>query len=203
MLYRKGMQVAERFRQELCPKVLRQNAWIPADTDEGVAYWEALQLVKAWTEINHAVLHDMAELLYGVTLTQVTRVVSSHNFVFREGSVYAHAKGATPMVAGELQLVPMNMSEGVWVVQPSQSDFAPHGAGRNVSRTAYLESDTGKAPPSVTHRFYSGHPDVTEYPGAYKDPQAIESVVEAHSLATIVDRIRPHGVIMAGRSQFD
>lgn len=44
-LYKIGMSVAEKFRKKLSPKTLKQNAWIPADTEEGVAYWEALQLI--------------------------------------------------------------------------------------------------------------------------------------------------------------
>ena len=42
-LYSKGMKIAERFRKELSPDTLRQNAWIPFDTEEGKQYWEALQ----------------------------------------------------------------------------------------------------------------------------------------------------------------
>ena len=51
-LYGKGMKIAEQFRQELSPNTLKQNAWIPFKTEEGKAYWEALQIVRKWTKKN-------------------------------------------------------------------------------------------------------------------------------------------------------
>jgi RNA-splicing ligase RtcB len=53
-LFRTGMRIAERYRKQLSPKTLKQNAWIPFDTDEGKQYWDALQIVRAWTKQNHA-----------------------------------------------------------------------------------------------------------------------------------------------------
>ncbi|MEO1493021.1 MAG: RtcB family protein, partial [Pseudomonadota bacterium] len=49
-LYKAGMEVAEKYRRQLSPQTLKQNAWIPADTEEGAAYWEALQLIRTWTK---------------------------------------------------------------------------------------------------------------------------------------------------------
>ena len=57
-LYARGMHVAEQFRKELSPETLRQNAWIPFETEEGKNYWEALQIIRKWTKLNHEVLHD-------------------------------------------------------------------------------------------------------------------------------------------------
>ena len=57
-LYRHGLEVAERFRREPSPETLPQSAWIPADSEEGRAYREALQVVRRWTKANHAVLHE-------------------------------------------------------------------------------------------------------------------------------------------------
>lgn len=57
-LYKKGMKVAERFRKELSPKTLKRNAWIPFDTQEGKDYWEALQIVRDWTKLNHTTIHN-------------------------------------------------------------------------------------------------------------------------------------------------
>ncbi|MGP9791317.1 hypothetical protein ACTZWY_15310 [Roseinatronobacter sp. NSM] len=47
------MQLAERFRKALLRATLKQNAWIPADSDEGLAHWDALQLLRRWTKANH------------------------------------------------------------------------------------------------------------------------------------------------------
>ena len=49
-LYNKGMKVAERFRRELSPTTLKQNAWIPFETEEGKSYWNALQIIRKWTK---------------------------------------------------------------------------------------------------------------------------------------------------------
>ncbi len=57
-LYTKGMKVAERFRKDLSPNTLKQNAWIPFETEEGKSYWEALQIIRNWTKLNHEVIHN-------------------------------------------------------------------------------------------------------------------------------------------------
>jgi hypothetical protein len=36
LLYKSGMEVAERFRRDISPETPRHNAWIPADTKEAV-----------------------------------------------------------------------------------------------------------------------------------------------------------------------
>ncbi|MNY39181.1 hypothetical protein D3C86_1738560 [compost metagenome] len=57
-LYDKGMKVANRFRMELSPETLKENAWIPYETEEGKQYWEALQLIRKWTKENHESIHN-------------------------------------------------------------------------------------------------------------------------------------------------
>ena len=57
-LYKHGMEMAERFRRELSPETLSQNAWIPSESEEGRAYWDALQLTRRWTKANHTGIHQ-------------------------------------------------------------------------------------------------------------------------------------------------
>ncbi|MEM7686246.1 MAG: RNA-splicing ligase RtcB, partial [Pseudomonadota bacterium] len=57
-LYIAGMEVAEAYRRRHAPKTLKQNAWIPADSEDGVAYWEALQISRMWTKTNHNSIHQ-------------------------------------------------------------------------------------------------------------------------------------------------
>ncbi len=59
MLYKRGMAIAEGFRQKLSPETRKQNGWIPFDTHEGEAYWDALQIMREWTRANHFAIHDM------------------------------------------------------------------------------------------------------------------------------------------------
>ncbi len=214
LLFKAGMAVAERFRRQLSPATQRQNAWIPADTPEGRAYWQALGLIRDWTRANHAVLHDgvAARLRAGVQ----DRFWNEHNFVFRRGDLFLHGKGATPAWAGHaddsngLALIPLNMAEPVLVVRGSDAasalGFAPHGAGRNYSRGAHLRRLGAVAPAAqvaretagLDIRFHAGAPDVSELPSAYKDAGAVMRQIQDYGLAQVVDCIDPHGCIMAG-----
>ena len=84
--------------------------------------------------------------------------------------------------------------------------FAPHGAGRNFSRTAFLRRHAGKTEEQlvaeqtagIDARFFCGIPDVSELPGAYKDAASMRRQIDAFGLAEIVDLIEPLGSIMAG-----
>ena len=213
-LYKLGMKAAERFRNELSVGVLKQNAWIPADSPEGVAYWEALQLIRKWTKGNHNALHQAATVAAGAEVRE--RFWNEHNFVFRKGDLYYHAKGATPVDVEMLpdtngtQIVPLNMGEPILLIRGGVTDrnlgFAPHGAGRNVSRTAHKRGLGGESEASVFARetegldvrFYSGHVDVSELPTAYKPAATVRRQMADFGLADVVDEIRPYGSIMAG-----
>ena len=58
-LYKRGMAVARRHTAIHAPKVPGHNAWIKASSDDGRAYWEALQVVRLWTKANHITIHDL------------------------------------------------------------------------------------------------------------------------------------------------
>ena len=94
-LYKQGMQAAERFRKEMSPRTLKKNAWIPYSHPQGQEYWEALQIVRAWTKLNHEVLHDATCRAMNVDATD--RFWNEHNFVFKDEDLFYHAKGATPL----------------------------------------------------------------------------------------------------------
>jgi tRNA-splicing ligase RtcB (3'-phosphate/5'-hydroxy nucleic acid ligase) len=193
---------------------MRPNAWIPADTPEGLAYWEALQLIRQWTKANHNAIHQAATVGAGAKMRD--RFWNEHNFVFRRGDLFYHAKGATPIAADFLpdtngtQIVPLNMAEPILLIRgevtASNLGFAPHGAGRNMSRSAHkrgLGSYTDAAvfaaeTAGLDARFYSGHVDVSELPSAYKPAATVRAQMAQFGLATVVDEILPYGSIMAG-----
>ena len=81
--------------------------------------------------------------------------------------------------------------------------FAPHGAGRNLSRTAYLRSNAPAWPEGIDARFYCGRPDLSELPGAHKDAASVRIQIERYDLAEIVDTVEPYGSIMAGDWEAD
>ena len=212
-LYTKGMKIAERFRQELSPDTKKQNAWIPFETEEGQAYWDALQIIRAWTKTNHEVLHNsVAEAL---EIEIENRYWNEHNFVFKDGDLFYHAKGATPLDAKFMpdisgpRLIPLNMSEPVLIVEGNTTKtnlgFAPHGAGRNVSRTQHRKSKTGttmqifkEETRGLDIRFFSKEIDITELPSAYKNANAVRQQMDDFNLGKVIDEVMPYGCIMAG-----
>jgi RNA-splicing ligase RtcB len=220
MLYKAGMAAAEKVTQVLSPETAWHNAWIPADTREGEAYWQALQAIRLWTRANHYAIHDLIADALG--FERKDRFWNEHNFVFRKSDgLFYHAKGATPAWAdfapdsSGLTLIPLNMAEPVLIARGRDAEnglgFAPHGAGRNFSRSAYMRRQEGRTEGQIVAeqtagidaRFFCGIPDVSELPGAYKSAAAVRAQIAEFGLAEVVDTIEPIGCIMAGDWQRD
>jgi RNA-splicing ligase RtcB len=269
-LYKHGMQVAESFRREISPKTIPRNAWIPYDTELGKNYWEALQIIREWTKLNHTLLHDKTfatlarsqkiasdydnlllpdhqdrlevrsvselkskELELKTTSTPSSansklktkvkdRFWNEHNFVFKDGENFYHAKGATPLddkfvpdSQNGLRLIPLNMAEPVLIIKGNTTEnnlgFAPHGAGRNISRSQHKRNLADRTTEEIFAtetagldvRFFSGEIDISELPSAYKNADNVQRQMEEFGLGTVVDRIMPYGCIMAGDWQKD
>jgi RNA-splicing ligase RtcB len=219
-LYAQGMQLAEYFRKEISPKTSETNAWIPFDTDEGKAYWEALQLVRAWTKLNHSTIHNATT--QKLNIDPHDRFWNEHNFVFRENDLFYHAKGATPLddkfvpdSKDGLRLIPLNMSEPVLIVKgittANNLGFAPHGAGRNISRGLHKKNNSHKTIEQIfleetkglDVRFFSNQIDISELPSAYKNAEIVKRQMHEFSLGEVIDEIMPYGCIMAGDWQVD
>lgn len=233
ILYDKGMKVAERFRKILSPETLIENAWIPFDTEEGASYWEALQLIRKWTKENHESIHNATLEKLNSKIKEdgfstaedhkdikvEDRYWNEHNFVFREGDLFYHAKGATPLddkflpdITGP-RLIPLNMAEPVLIVRGATTDrnlgFAPHGAGRNFSRTQHKKSLAHKTIDEVFAeetqgldiRFFSNDIDISELPSAYKSAKNVRAQIEEFGLCEVIDEVLPYGCIMAGDVQ--
>lgn len=213
-LYDQGMHVAENFRKVLSPETMKQNAWIPFETEEGQNYWDALQTIREWTKLNHAIIHDLIASETGATVEN--RYWNEHNFVFKDRDLFYHAKGATPLnskfmndITGP-RLIPLNMSEPILIVDGETTannlGFAPHGAGRNISRTAHRKSKGEQSIDAIFAeetvgldvRFFSNEIDITELPSAYKNTATVRSQMKEFGLGTVIDEVLPFGCIMAG-----
>jgi len=150
------------------------------------------------------------------------RFWNEHNFVFKDGDDFYHAKGATPLddkfvpdSKDGLRLIPLNMAEPILIVRGETTatnlGFAPHGAGRDVSRTAHKRSHGDRAIADIFAeetagldvRFFSGEIDVSELPSAYKNAANVQAQMAEFGLGEVVDRIMPYGCIMAGDWQKD
>lgn len=216
-LYKRGMAAAKKHTTIHAPKVPAHNAWLKASSDEGVAYWSALQVVRLWTKASHFAIHDLVARDIGNKVAD--RFWNEHNFVFqRDDGLFYHGKGATPSYSGFAvddsghTLIPLNMAEPILITRHANRQdalgFAPHGAGRNMGRKAYLRSIAERTPADVWReqitergidaRFYCGIPDLSELPGAYKSAAAVRSQIEKYKLGEVIDEILPYGSIMAG-----
>lgn len=229
-LYKRGKAAAERHTRIVAGRVPAHNAWIKADSEQGQDYWQALQLVRQWTKMNHFAIHNMVARAIGNSI--VGQFWNEHNFVFqRSDGLFYHAKGATPNFKGfaaddqGLTLIPLNMAQPILIAEHVDNEdalsFAPHGAGRNLSRTGHIKrlaeefgaDARGLSPNNVADimsretkgldvRFYTGSPDVSELPSAYKNADQVQAQIEKFGLAKITDRIRPRGSMMAGEMKW-
>jgi tRNA-splicing ligase RtcB (3'-phosphate/5'-hydroxy nucleic acid ligase) len=215
LLYKMGMEIAECFRKQLSPETAKHNAWIPSETDDGRAYWDALQIMRTWTKKNHFAIHDAVAKALNVKVKG--RYWNEHNFVFRKSDgLFYHAKGATPAFenyaadASGLTLIPLNMAQPILIARGLNADnglgFAPHGAGRNLSRSAFMKRNTQITEAQIVAdqtqgldvRYFCGIPDISELPSAYKDAASVRRQIAEFGLAEVVDTIEPIGCIMAG-----
>lgn len=220
MVYKRGMAVAQRMTKQGFD-VPAHMSWIPYDTYEGRDYWAALQKVREWTKLNHLAIHTTVreKMLHAPAVVGNTTIWNEHNFVFRrEDGLFYHAKGATPSFEGfseddlGLSIIPMNMGAPVYVTEhtnnPDALGFAPHGAGRNMSRSAYLKGIREEDKPDlyvlttegIDVRWFNGTPDLSECPGAYKNAKQIVTSIKENNLAKIRTIIHPYGCIMAGEA---
>jgi len=226
---KRGQRQAEKHTNKVAEGVPRSAAWLDYDTEEGQAYWEALQYVSRWTLANHQSIHQ--RFLDSIGATATTAFGNEHNFVWKKDQgdekkpVFLHGKGATPAWKDDagnplLGLIPLNMAEPILIVLGKDNQdclgFAPHGAGRNLSRTAlkkrfYTETrsnDPKAVQVAIDHatkgldiRWYCGKPDLSESPIAYKNADQVKAQIKQFSLAEIVAEIQPLGCIMAGEDE--
>lgn len=222
-LYKRGQAAARKWCDEHAGRVPDAACWLPADSPEGVAYWEALQYISRWTRENHVLIHEA--LLRRVGERALAQIGNEHNFVWKRGEVFLHGKGATPAWRDELGrpllgLIPLNMAREILLVLGADNagylSFCPHGAGRNLSRTAMLrpfkdadgELDPARVKAALAEttagldvRWFNGAPDLSESPLGYKDATKVKAQIARFGLATVVGEIQPLGCIMAGEAE--
>lgn len=221
-LYKRGQVAARKWCDENAKDIPDAAAWIPGDSPEGRAYWDALQYISRWTRENHAILHEA--LLRRLGQRALVQIGNEHNFVWKRGDLFLHGKGATPAWRDRdgrplLGLIPLNMAREILLVLGADNNdylsFCPHGAGRNQSRSAMLRpfrDPDGRIDPSRVQqvldehtagldvRWFCGAPDLSESPLGYKDAAKVKAQIEHFGLADVVGEIQPLGCIMAGEA---
>ena len=213
-VFKRGQIAAEKHVARCASGIPAAAAWLDAKSDSGRDYWDALQYVARWTAANHRAIHR--RFLERIGGSAVADVGNEHNFVWQRGDTFFHGKGATPAwkdADGRLQLglIPLNMAEPILLVLGGDREeflsFAPHGAGRNLSRTAMKRQFPDEASrrhaierstDGIDVRWFCGRPDLSETPLAYKNAAQVKAQIRDFGLAEVVAEIRPLGCIMAG-----
>jgi RNA-splicing ligase RtcB len=215
-LFRRGQIAAAKHTAKVAAGMPAPACWLDAQSEEGAAYWQALQYVGRWTKANHQCIHArFAERLGTKTAAAVG---NEHNFVWQRGHLFYHGKGATPAWRDDaghprLGLIPLHMAAPILLVLGKDNagflSFAPHGAGRNLSRRAalkpYRELDrqaiaklVAEQTPGLEIRWWHGRPDLSETPLAYKSAGQVKAQILQFGLAEVIGEIEPRGCIMAG-----
>ncbi len=143
-----GAQVAGHFtalaqkRWPTLDRAAQKLAWLPLDSHEGQAYWQAMNLAGRYALANHDLIHR--RLARALNVTPGAQVSNSHNLAWKQRvngeELIVHRKGATPAEAGRLGLIPGSMADPGYVVRGRGNaqalDSASHGAGRQLGRKA-------------------------------------------------------------------
>lgn len=191
-------------------KAFKHLAWLDLDSEDGQAYWAAMNLMGRYAAANHEVIHQNVTKLAGAQ--PLATVENHHNFAWRERhllpgedrprELVVHRKGATPAGAGALGVIPGNMADAAFIVRgkgvPASLNSASHGAGRRLSRRQAKEQfrwHMWKDYLSERNvRLLGGGLD--EVPGAYKN---IHDVMAAQQdLVDVVGQFHPKIVMMCG-----
>ncbi|MEM1441619.1 MAG: RtcB family protein [Verrucomicrobiota bacterium] len=219
-LYKRGHKAAIRETACVAKGIPKAAAWLDTETEVGADYWEALQYVGRWTLANHQSIHK--RFLEKSGAEKVTEFGNEHNFVWKRGDQFLHGKGATPAWKDEegrplLGLIPLNMAAPILVTLGRDNEdylsFAPHGAGRNQSRTATMRAfkkDNGEvdekavkqviadATQGLDIRWFYGKGDLSESPVGYKPASQVRDQIHHFELADVVAEVTPLGCLMAG-----
>lgn len=208
-----GANVAGHFTDAAMnahPKLVsfaKQLAWLSMDSEEGQAYWIAMNLAGEYAKANHETLHQRLAEALGWESDWVATVQNHHNFAWKEQlpdgrEVYVHRKGATPAGEGVLGIIPGSMTTQAKVVvgkgNSAALNSASHGAGRKSSRSQARANITkerfSKFVKDAGITLLGGALD--EGPHAYKN---IERVIAAQSeLVDVIATFTPRYVKMAG-----
>jgi tRNA-splicing ligase RtcB (3'-phosphate/5'-hydroxy nucleic acid ligase) len=205
-----GFKIADRYSKlamELHPeldKSVRHLAWLPLDSEAGLEYWLSMELAGRFASANHYIIHKRVAAAVG--LKEVAVVENHHNFAWKEKlpdgrEVIVHRKGATPAGVGVLGVIPGSMGDAGYVVRgrgvSASLESASHGAGRQMSRKAALNSISKRERDEYLKErgvtLLGGGLD--ESPQAYKP---IDEVITAqHDLVEVVGKFTPRIVRMA------
>ncbi|MCW2619996.1 MAG: hypothetical protein JWR28_3145 [Modestobacter sp.] len=184
----------------------RDLAYLEEGTPEFDAYIEALRWAQRFAHLNREEMMDRVVEQVGRFLDddvqRLDQVQCHHNYTEREEhygrEVWLSRKGAISARTGQPGLIPGSMGTASYVVAGQGNveslTSAPHGAGRNYSRTAARRLFTRQDLESRMTGIAWGHSNafLDEHPDAYKDIDVImrdaaDLVEVRHTLRQVVN----------------
>jgi len=186
------------------PQEAKNLAWLSLDEEEGIEYWNAMNLAGDYASACHHVIH--AKIAKQLGRKSMKMVENHHNFAWKEKwegkDVIVHRKGATPAGKDVLGIIPGSMTADGFIVkgkgESASVNSASHGAGRKMSRSRAIASITDKQFKDELKKFgvklLGGGLD--ESPFAYKDINVVMQSQKA--LVAVVGRFTPKIVKMDG-----
>jgi tRNA-splicing ligase RtcB len=194
--------LAKKHHPEL-GKPLNNLAWLDMNTQDGLEYFKAMELMGRYASANHEIIHGA--VLGELGETALVTIENLHNFAWKEKiglqPVIVHRKGATPAEKGVLGIIPGSMAAPGFIVRGRGNEdalrSAAHGAGRCMSRNAAMKQFTFKQLTDSLEQkgvtLISAGLD--EIPAAYKN---IEDVMDQQKdLVEMVAKFEPKLVKMA------
>jgi tRNA-splicing ligase RtcB len=185
----------------------RDLAFLTEGTTEFDSYIEALNWAQEYALFNREEMMDRVLECFAAFMGDEPVAVSEsvgchHNYTVRENhfgrTVWLSRKGAISAKAGELGLIPGSMGDKSYVVRGLGNVdalcSAPHGAGRNFSRTAAKKRFTREDLNQRMEGKVWGESDafLDEHPDAYKDidvvmADAADLIEVVHTLVQFVN----------------
>lgn len=183
---KKAQELCARWYVDLPHKDL---AFLPQGTNEFWAYIRDLRWAQAFAAENRAEMVDQVVACLGEWAGEDIRaeetITCHHNYTEQERhfgkDVWLTRKGAINAEAGRRGLIPGSMGTCSYVVtgKGNRASFnsAPHGAGRNFSRTEarkrFTVEQLAEAMKGIEWREGNAEAFLDEIPGAYKDVDVV------------------------------
>jgi len=182
----------------------RDLAFLPQDDDAFWPYIRDLRWAQAFALANRSEMLDQMtdaiEHWSGVPVIADEKILCHHNYTEQERhfgkDVWLTRKGAINAEEGRYGLIPGSMGTRSYVVtgKGNRASFnsAPHGAGRNFSRTEarkrFTVAQLNEAMKGIEWRSDSGDAFLDEIPGAYKDVDVV--MADAADLVRVEHTLR-------------
>ncbi len=182
-----GASIAQHYtsvakNKRRLPKGAINLAWLELSEEEGIEYWQAMNLAGNYSAANHEIIHQ--KLADALAEKPVLQISNHHNFAWKEKltdgtEVIMHRKGATPARKGLYGIIPGSMISPGFIISgkdnPASLWSASHGAGRIMSRA---EAKSRFSPRQVKETLARAGVELIgggtdEAPQAYKDIHAI------------------------------